>query len=171
MSGEVQVRPSATGIATVAFARPRREVILTAGAVGSPEILPRSGIGSVAHLKEVGIDPVLDLPELGSTVPNSAAGVGRPERWEPPRQIVDNILFILIDPAEATGDASTLLTDLRKKIGAVPDMAKAMADSPAVRKGWTEFSGALAGGNLSSGDRERIALATAEYNRCASNTS
>jgi uncharacterized peroxidase-related enzyme len=72
----------------------------------------------------------------------------------------------LIDHTQATGEAATLLTDLRKKIGPVPNMAKAMANSPAVLKGWIEFSGALAAGSLTSGDRERIALATAEYNRC-----
>jgi AhpD family alkylhydroperoxidase len=41
-----------------------------------------------------------------------------------------------------------------------------MANSPAVLQGYMALSGALAGGVLPVADRERLALATAEYNRC-----
>lgn len=43
----------------------RAEVILSAGAIGSPQILMLSGIGDAAHLKEVGIEPVHHLPGVG----------------------------------------------------------------------------------------------------------
>jgi len=72
----------------------------------------------------------------------------------------------LVEPAEATGEAAALLTQLRQNIGSVPNMAKAMANSPALLKGWMELSGALAGGVLPAAVQERISLATAEYNRC-----
>jgi uncharacterized peroxidase-related enzyme len=72
-----------------------------------------------------------------------------------------------IDPANAGGEAAALLEQLRKRIGAVPNMAKAMANSPALLKGWMELSGALADGVLSAPVRERLALATAEYSRCS----
>lgn len=45
-----------------------QETILCAGAIGSPELLLRSGIGPAAHLTEVGIDPVLDLPGVGQNL-------------------------------------------------------------------------------------------------------
>jgi choline dehydrogenase len=43
-----------------------REIILCAGAVGSPQLLMLSGIGPGAHLRDVGIEPVHDLPGVGS---------------------------------------------------------------------------------------------------------
>lgn len=46
-------------------ARASTEVILCAGAVGSPQLLMLSGIGPAAHLRRLGIVPVADLPEVG----------------------------------------------------------------------------------------------------------
>ncbi|MGW0086003.1 carboxymuconolactone decarboxylase family protein [Streptomyces sp. NPDC003393] len=71
-----------------------------------------------------------------------------------------------INPAEATGEAATLLGELKKSVGSVPNMAKVMANSPALLKGWMSLSDALVGGVLPAAVRERLALATAEYNRC-----
>ncbi|KAJ4017541.1 hypothetical protein NW752_001450 [Fusarium irregulare] len=41
---------------------PGKNIVLSAGAYRSPQILQLSGIGPGAHLKEVGIEPVIDLP-------------------------------------------------------------------------------------------------------------
>ncbi|MBJ6989126.1 GMC family oxidoreductase N-terminal domain-containing protein [Devosia sp. MC521] len=48
--------------------RARREVVLSAGAVASPAILERSGIGHGEHLKAAGIDVVHHLPGVGSNL-------------------------------------------------------------------------------------------------------
>jgi choline dehydrogenase len=49
-------------------ARARGEVILSAGAIGSPHILMLSGIGPAAHISEHGIPVVLDKPGIGSNL-------------------------------------------------------------------------------------------------------
>jgi len=43
-----------------------RRITLAAGAIGSPAILLRSGIGPQAELAELGIEPVVDLPGVGA---------------------------------------------------------------------------------------------------------
>lgn len=45
-----------------------REVLLCAGAIASPQILQRSGVGPGAWLKEVGIKEILDLPGVGNNL-------------------------------------------------------------------------------------------------------
>jgi choline dehydrogenase len=45
-----------------------REVILSAGAIGSPRILQHSGIGDGEHLKSLGIDVVVDSPAVGKNL-------------------------------------------------------------------------------------------------------
>ncbi|MBN8829902.1 MAG: GMC family oxidoreductase N-terminal domain-containing protein [Sphingomonadales bacterium] len=48
--------------------RARREVIVSGGAINSPQLLMLSGIGPAAHLREMGIAPVLDLPGVGQNL-------------------------------------------------------------------------------------------------------
>ncbi len=48
--------------------RAEREVILTAGAFGSPHLLMLSGIGPAEHLRAHGVDVVHDLPGVGENL-------------------------------------------------------------------------------------------------------
>ncbi|MGY2128577.1 GMC family oxidoreductase [Blastococcus sp. SYSU DS0617] len=47
-------------------ARAAAEVVLSGGAVNSPQLLMLSGIGPADHLREVGVDVVHDLPGVGA---------------------------------------------------------------------------------------------------------
>lgn len=49
-------------------ARVTGEVIVSAGAINSPQILMLSGVGPAQHLGEVGIEPLLDLPGVGENL-------------------------------------------------------------------------------------------------------
>jgi choline dehydrogenase len=46
----------------------KKEVILSAGAIGSPRILQHSGIGDGEHLESLGIDVVVDSPAVGKNL-------------------------------------------------------------------------------------------------------
>ena len=71
-----------------------------------------------------------------------------------------------INPQEATGITKVLFDDVQKKLGMTPSMMRSMAQSPAVLEGYLNFSGALAGGELSVKFREQIALVVGECNGC-----
>jgi choline dehydrogenase-like flavoprotein len=47
------------------FARAEREVVLTAGAIGTPKLLMLSGIGPAKDISAHGISPIVDLPGVG----------------------------------------------------------------------------------------------------------
>jgi choline dehydrogenase len=49
-------------------ARAAREVLLAGGAINSPQLLMLSGIGPADNLRNVGLDPVIDLPGVGKNL-------------------------------------------------------------------------------------------------------
>ncbi|WP_426087241.1 GMC family oxidoreductase [Janthinobacterium sp. PSPC1-1] len=57
-----------TGGGTQWQATAKRETLLTAGAIGSPQLLQLSGIGPAALLQQHGIVPVLDAPGVGGNL-------------------------------------------------------------------------------------------------------
>lgn len=63
----------ATGVAYLHDGRVRHawadaEVVLSGGAINSPQLLMLSGIGPAEHLSEVGIDVAVDLPGVGANL-------------------------------------------------------------------------------------------------------
>ncbi len=71
-----------------------------------------------------------------------------------------------IAPEEATGRARELLDEVKGKLGFVPNMTRAMVNSPATLDAYLHMSGALGKGSLSAKHREQIALAIAQANEC-----
>ena len=62
--------------------------------------------------------------------------------------------------------ARPLLDAVKHKLGLVPNMTRAMANSPAVLDGYLQFSGAVSKGTLSPKVREQLSLAVAQANGC-----
>lgn len=66
----------------------KREVILSAGAIGSPHILLNSGIGPCGHLQQVGVRCVHNLPGVGENLQDHIAVGGIIWRIDEPVSIV-----------------------------------------------------------------------------------
>jgi choline dehydrogenase len=54
-------------------AKAKREVILAGGAINSPQLLMLSGIGDASHLKNVGVEPVVDAKAVGHNLQDHIA--------------------------------------------------------------------------------------------------
>ena len=66
-----------------AIARAAREVVLCAGAIGSPQILMVSGIGPSDHLGPLGIETRVDLPGVGENLQDHPFALINYESTEP----------------------------------------------------------------------------------------
>lgn len=69
-----------------------REVILSAGAIASPQLLMLSGVGPKEHLEEVGIDVIQDSPGVGKNLQDHIAIGGLVFRVDYPVSLVMNRL-------------------------------------------------------------------------------
>ncbi|MGH3772320.1 MAG: GMC family oxidoreductase [Pseudonocardiaceae bacterium] len=65
--------------------RARREVVLSAGAIGTPTLLMLSGIGPAGHLREVGVGVLVDNPGVGSNLDDHVEGL---VMWDAARPMV-----------------------------------------------------------------------------------
>ena len=74
--------------------------------------------------------------------------------------------FRLLEPQQATPEARELLEGVQTKLGRLPNIFKAMANSPATLEVYLAIGNALERGKLSAHLREQIALAVAELNGC-----
>lgn len=72
----------------------------------------------------------------------------------------------LVNPSDAQGQTHELFEAIKAKLGRVPNMMKAMANSPAVLEGYLGLNESLGKGTLDPKLRERISIETAELNAC-----
>lgn len=102
---------AATGIAykgkdgAVVSAVAREEVVLTAGALGTPKIMMLSGLGPADHLAELGIPVVRDMPAVGKDLQDHVAApvyaltrkpislLGQDRGWRALRHGVEYLIF------------------------------------------------------------------------------
>jgi len=72
----------------------------------------------------------------------------------------------LVTAAEADADTTAAFAAVKAKLGVVPNLFATFARAPALMKAYFGFSEALAGGRLTTRQREVIALAVAQANNC-----
>jgi uncharacterized peroxidase-related enzyme len=73
----------------------------------------------------------------------------------------------LVDPATAAGAAKPLIDEIKGAFGSVPNMFRAVANSPAALKDMWGAFGALGAGKIGAKLGEKIAVAVADRNSCA----
>ena len=92
------------------------EVVLTAGAIGSPQILLQSGIGPQSHLFDVGVEVVHDLPGVGANLHDHPIGGiiyrGAVQIPETRFNHCEAIGLIRSEFADAAPDLQVMFTDL-----------------------------------------------------------
>ena len=70
------------------------------------------------------------------------------------------------DPKQATGKQKELFDQINGAFGAVPNMFKAIGNSPAALQSMFGSFGALGGGKIGAQVGEQIAVRVADINRC-----
>ena len=90
------------------------QVVLCAGAYGTPALLLRSGIGPAGHLRELGIPVVADLPGVGANLADHPA-VSLDFGY--PRQVRPAPLFQVIATTHSTDAAGNGPPDLQYIVG------------------------------------------------------
>lgn len=124
-----------------------REVVLCGGAVNSPQLLMLSGIGPAGHLREHGIEAVVDAPEVGSNLQDHLLAPvvvrcdGNPTlfRAESPKQLLNFLLLrkgmLTSNVAEAYGFTRSSDTQT------VADLELLFAPAPFVAEGLSKPGG------------------------------
>jgi uncharacterized peroxidase-related enzyme len=71
-----------------------------------------------------------------------------------------------LDRGAAKGATASTLDAIQKQLGALPNMFRTLAHSPAALQAYVQLAAAAAGGRFDAAQRERIALAVGEANGC-----
>ena len=128
-------------------ARAEREVILAAGAIGSPQLLLLSGVGPAAQLQEAGVPVVHDLPGVGENLQDhpyvacvwDVPGGGSLADAEKPKALLEYLL-------RRTGPLSSSVAEgfafVRSRPGLpAPDLQFHFAPAYFVDNGFEEYDG------------------------------
>ena len=96
--------------------RAEREVILSAGAIGTPQLLQLSGIGPANHLRARGIPVIVDLAGVGANLSDHPLGVVAYSAAQPmpagTNNHVDVLAALRADPASEVPDSHILFCDI-----------------------------------------------------------
>jgi choline dehydrogenase len=129
------------------LARAEREVILSAGAIGSPQLLMLSGVGPAEQLREHGIDLVHDLPGVGENLQDHPYVVcvwdvpagGSLADAEKPKALLE---FLLRRSGPLTSSVAEAFAFVRSRPGLPsPDLQFHFAPAYFVDNGFQEYDG------------------------------
>ncbi|WP_030190940.1 GMC family oxidoreductase [Streptomyces violaceorubidus] len=106
-------------------ARSTREVVLAAGAIGTPHLLMVSGIGPRDHLLDVGVEPVLDLPGVGANLQDHAMSTltyaaRQPVPPCPVNPPGEGVGLVRVDPGAEGPDLQILFVSLPYRAPSLP---------------------------------------------------
>src|SRR5881394_47754 len=142
--------------------RPEREVILSAGALASPQLLMLSGIGPAEQLGALGIPVVADLPGVGENLQDhpyltsvwDVPGGGSLADAETPKSMLE---FLLRRSGPLTSSVAEALAFVRSRPGlAQPDLQFHFGPAYFVDNGFQEYDGhAITMGPALVGPRSR----------------
>ncbi|TMR90485.1 GMC family oxidoreductase [Nonomuraea basaltis] len=127
--------------------RARAEVILSAGAIGSPYLLMRSGVGAAEELRDAGIEIVHDLPEVGKNLQDHLATAVYIECKQPvtltkAESIVNLLRYIVLRSGMLTTNVGEAVAFLRTSAEEpAPDIELIFAPAPFVDHGLTPPTG------------------------------
>jgi choline dehydrogenase len=96
----------------------KQEILLCGGAVNSPQLLMLSGIGPAAHLQQMGIEVVHDLPGVGQNLQDHpVAGVTyhcrQPITLESAEKMTNIVSYLLFKKGPLTSNAGEALAFIR----------------------------------------------------------
>jgi choline dehydrogenase len=105
----------------------RGAVILAAGAIGSPALLLRSGIGPAGHLESLGIPVALDLPGVGANLQDHLAigimhHLGAPLSLASASRLDHLLRYLVLRRGPLTSNVAEAGAFVRRRSGVVPDL-------------------------------------------------
>ena len=127
--------------------RAERETVLSAGAIGTPQLLMLSGIGPADHLREVGVGVALDQPEVGRNLQDhpyitcvwDVPGGGSLRDAEHPRFLLE---WLLRRSGPLTSTVAEAFAFVRTRRGLpAPDVQFHFAPAYFVDNGFAEYDG------------------------------
>jgi choline dehydrogenase len=149
--GAADGEPRATGVyveidGVTRQATARREVILSGGAINTPQLLMLSGIGPADHLAAHGIDVLVDAPEVGENLqdhlvaglaPEARGGTlfGAERASELARYLTSRRGMLTSNVGEACGFVRTEVAERAGVPDALPDIEIIFAPVPYVGEG------------------------------------
>ncbi|MEU8396127.1 GMC family oxidoreductase N-terminal domain-containing protein [Nonomuraea sp. NPDC048892] len=125
----------------------RREVVLAAGAIGSPYLLMRSGVGAADELRDAGVPIVHELPEVGKNLQDHlSSGVfvecTRPVTLTGAESIGNLLRYLVTRSGMLTTNVGEAVAFIRTSDGEpAPDIELIFAPGPFIDHGLTPPTG------------------------------